>query len=142
MYATLEDLLERVDKNVLIALTDDQGVGQVDTGVVARAIADAQAVIDAQCQDMYKVPFAPVPDLVRMYAVDLAVYNLYSRRGHVEMPDVIGTRQKQVLAYLQQVRKGAASMGAAPDAATGTESHGALVSGNERIFTRQKMRNL
>ena len=143
MYATLADILEQVDQETLIALTDDEQAGAVDETVVDRAIANGEAVINAHCGDRYKVPFAlPAPDLVRLMTVDLAVYNLYSRRPHIDMPEVIGERQKQVFAHLRLVQKGEASVGIAPDKTTGTESHGALVSGNERIFTRKTMRKL
>jgi phage gp36-like protein len=110
--------------------------------VVERAIVNAMTVIDAHCGDRYAVPFDPTPSLVRMHAVDLAAYNLFSRRTHVAMPEVIAERQKQALAYLRQVQKGEASVGVPPLATTDGESGSALVPGNERIFTREKMRGL
>jgi len=142
MYATLADILEQVAEAELINLTDDEQLDAVDETVVDRAIANGMAVIDAYCGDRYTVPFAPVPELVRMYAVDLAVYNLYSRRTHVAMPEVIGERQKQALAFFRLVQKGEASIGAPLLAATDSESYGALIPGNERLFTRTKMRGL
>ena len=143
MYATLADILEQVDQETLIALTDDALAGAVDESVVERAIANGDAVIDSACRDRYDIPFsAPVPDLVRLYSVDLAVYNLYSRRPQVEMPEVIGERHQYVLDRLRLVEQGKAGMGVAVNGTEGTESHGALVSGNDRIFTRGTMRNL
>lgn len=142
MYATLADILEQMAEADLIALTDDQDLGEVDETAVDRAIANAMTMIDGHCGDRYAVPFDPVPDLVRMYAVDLAVYNLYSRRTHVAMPEVIADRQKQALAYLRQVQKGEAGIGVTPLAAGGGDSNSALIPGNERLFTREKMRGL
>ncbi|MBU1564227.1 MAG: DUF1320 domain-containing protein [Proteobacteria bacterium] len=142
MYASLADILEQVPEDVLIALTDDEESGEVVETVVDRAIANAMALIDAHCGDRYAVPFNPVPDLVRLYAVDLAAYNLYSRRTHVPMPEVTAERQKQALAFLRLVQKGEASVGIAPATASDGESYGALVSGNERIFSRDKMGGL
>ncbi len=143
MYATLADILEQVDQDTLILLTDDTQAGTVDETAVDRAVANGAAVIDAHCGNRYVVPFGdPVPALVRLFAVDLAVYNLYSRRTHVDMPDVIGERQKQVLAHLRLVQQGKATIGKDPDLVAGSESNSALVSGNERIFTRKTMRNL
>jgi phage gp36-like protein len=144
MYAVLADILDQIDEATLIALSDDELNGAVDATVVERALTNAGALIDVHCGDRYTVPFAaPVPDLIRLFAVDLAIYNLYSRRPHIEMPESIGERQKQVLVYLRRVQEGKAGIGIAPStAASGDESNSALVSGNERIFTRKTMRGL
>lgn len=142
MYATLADLLEQMDEEVLIQLTDDVKIGAVDSTVIDRAVANAVAVIDAHCGDRYSVPFSPVPDLVRMYAVDLAAYNLYSRRPNIETPEVIGERQKQALAHLRLIQKGEASAGVPVVVTSGPETFGAMVSGNERLFSRRTMRGL
>ena len=141
-YATTADILEQMAEAELIALTDDAQLDAIDETVVDRAIANAMTLIDAHCGDRYTVPFVPVPDLVRMYTVDLAIYNLYSRRTHVAMPEVIGERQKQALAFLRQVQKGEASVGIPATVASDSESHGALIPGNERLFTRTKMKGL
>ncbi|MDR3631717.1 MAG: DUF1320 domain-containing protein [Desulfocapsaceae bacterium] len=142
MYAELADILEQMAEAELISLTDDEQTGAVDETAVDRAIANGMALIDAHCRDLYSVPFDPVPDLVRMYTVDLAVYNLYSRRTHVPMPDLIGQRHKQALDFLRLVQKGQASIGIPRMVQADNVSHGALVSGNERIFSRRKMRGL
>ena len=142
MYATLADILEQVAEAELISLTDDSDAGAVDETAVDRAVAHGMAVIDAFCGDRYTVPFDPVPELIRMYAVDLAVYNLYSRRTHVDMPEVIADRQKQALAFLRLVQKGEASVGAAAIVTPDSSSNSALIPGNERLFTRDKMRGL
>ncbi len=142
MYATLADILEQVAEAELISLTDDAQLEAIDQTVIDRAIANAMTLIDAHCGDRYTVPFNPVPPLVRMYAVDLAVYNLYSRRTHVPMPEVIGERQKQTLSFLRQVQKGDASIGIPLTAVVSSESNSALIPGNERLFSRTKMRGL
>lgn len=142
MYATLADILEQVAEAELIALTDDTESAVVDQTVIERAITNAGTVIDAHCGSRYAVPFDPVPELVRMYAVDLATYNLFSRRTHVPVPEVITERQKQALAFLRQVQKGEASVGVPPIAAAAGESNSMLIPGNERLFSRDKMRGL
>lgn len=87
------------------------------------------------------MPFSPPPKLAIKYAVDLAIYNLYSRRPHVEVPEAVKDRNAQALAYLKRVQTGDASMGL--DAAPVTvafESQSGLMPGNGRIFTRNTMR--
>lgn len=140
MYALLADILEQVAEDVLIALTDDDGLGLVDSVAVDRAIANAGALIDGYCGERYLVPFDPVPDLVRMHVVDLAVFNLYSRRTHIETPAIIIERQKQALAYLKRVQDGAATINAPLKTSEDEASSGAAFVGSERIFTRNKMR--
>ena len=127
MYAALADLLDQVAESDLVALTDDEQTGEVNTDVVDRMIEKGDALIDAHCGDRYKIPFDQVQELALMYYVDL---------------ETIATRQKQALAYLQSVQAGKGSMGVQPNATSGTESHSALVGGNARIFTRDKMRGL
>lgn len=142
MYATLADILEQVAEDELIALTDDEQLGSVDVSAVDRAISNGMAVIDAHCGGRYAVPFSPVPDLVRLYTVDLAVFNLYSRRTHLAMPDVVGERQKQALAFLRLVQKGEASVGIPPTATPANDVDGATFVAGERLFTRDKLRGL
>lgn len=140
MYATLTDILEQMAEAELIALTDDVGVDTIDTTAVDRAIANAGALVDGHCGERYEVPFTPVPDLVRMYTVDLAVFNLYSRRTHTETPAIIIERQKQALAYLKRVQDGAATINAPLKISEETASSGAVFVGSERLFTRARMR--
>lgn len=79
-YCNQDDIGERLDQDTLIQLTDDTDTGAVDTSKVARAIADADAEINGYVARRYTVPLSPVPDLVRMLSVELAIYHLYSRR--------------------------------------------------------------
>ena len=79
-YSTKNDILEQLDEGVLIQLTDDDDLGGVDDDVVARAIADADALIDSYCGTRYSVPFSTVPDIVRKLSVEIAIFHLYGRR--------------------------------------------------------------
>jgi len=143
MYATLADIMEQLAETDLISLTDDAQAGTVDATVVDWALTGADALIDAHCHDRYQVPFNPVPQLAIKFAVDLAIYNLYARRPHVEVPEVVKDRNSQALAYLKRVQTGDASMGlSAAPATVVTESQSGLMPGNERLFTRTSMRGL
>lgn len=139
-YAVTADILEQLAEADLISLTDDSSTGLVDEAVVARAIGNAEAVIDAHCQGSYTLPFMPVPVLVRLFSVDIAIYNLYSRRPHVDIPESVKDRQAQALAYLKRVQAGTAAMGSdAVQTATEAVSGSSLETRNERLFTRTKM---
>jgi phage gp36-like protein len=140
MYATQDDILEQIAEADLISLTDDTQLGVVDTTVVDWALTGGDALIDAHCHNRYQVPFNPVPKLATKFSVDLALYNLYSRRPHAGVPEAVKDRNSQAMAYLKRVQSGDASMGTdASPAVTVSESQSGFISENERIFTRTKM---
>lgn len=143
MYAALADILEQMAEADLVSLTDDGQSGSIDAAVVDWALKGADALIDAHCHDRYQVPFAPVPALATKFAVDLAIYNLYARRPHVEVPEVVKERNSQALAYLKRIQAGEASMGAdAVVTSAEVEGQSGLMPGNERLFTRTSLRGL
>ena len=136
-YSTQDDILEQMDAATLIGLTDDAGAGVVDATKVTRAIADADATIDSYCQGKYSVPLSPVPDKIRQLSVDVAIYNLYSRRDDIA-PEIRKDRHKEAIRFLEKVAAGAIALGAATPSpeTTGTAVD---ISSNDRIFTRDKM---
>lgn len=142
MYAIKADILEQLSESDLIGLTDDAGAGTVDDSVVDRAIADADATIDAYCQGRYSVPFvAPLAPMIRSLSVDLAIYNLYSRRPVAEVPEVRKDRRKEAIAFLNKVAEAKISLGAASPAPVNS-GQAVLVGGGARLFTRDSMQGL
>lgn len=136
-YSALADLLEQMPESELIQLTDDAGAGEVDADAVTRAITDADATIDAYCQGRYTIPLSPVPDKIRQISVDIALYNLYSRRRGA--PEHRETRYKDAIRFLEKVSEGKIDLGAATPAQTST-AHEVDIEGNDAIFTRDKMK--
>jgi phage gp36-like protein len=136
-YSAQADIFNQVESEVLIQLTDDENTGAVGEAVVTRAIADADATIDAYCQGRYNVPLSPVPEKIRQVSVDIAIYNLYSRRMDT-MPEVRAERHKEAIRFLEKVADGKISIGADSPAPVNT-SDGVDITTNERIFTRNKM---
>lgn len=136
-YSTQDDILEQLPEADLIGLTDDAGIGEIDDGVVTRAIADADAMIDAYCQDQYEIPLSPVPAMVRRISVDLAIYNLLCRRDR-GVSEVRANRQKEVVRFLEKVAAGGILLGATTPAPENT-GNSVEVSANDRIFTRTTM---
>lgn len=136
-YCTQSDITEQLDAATLIELTDDEAAGEVDEDKVTRAISSADATIDAYCQGRYSLPLSPVPEKIRDFSVDIAIYNLYSRRGDL-IPDNRKNRHKEALRFLEKVAEDKIGLGAASPA---PETTGAAVDVdyNTRIFTRDKM---
>ena len=133
-YCTQADLLEQISEDVLIQLTDDEDAGVVDTDMLTRAIADADAEIDSYCGTKYEVPFSPVPVMVRKYSVDIAIYNLYARRRGA--PEDRKERYDDAISFLKDVSKGIATLGG--DAPSGDDESGpeATTVKSDRVFSR------
>lgn len=107
----------------------------IDTSVTDRAITDADAEIDSYCGVQYDVPFAdPAPAMIRKLSVDIAICNLYSRRGDV-IPEQRKERCKEAISWLRDVAKGIISIG--PDSPAPNEDGGpkATTVKSDRIFS-------
>jgi len=137
-YSAQTDILEQIDEDVLIQLTDDDDTGVVDADVVTKKIADADALIDGYCGKRYTVPFFPVPPLLNKFSVDIAIYNLYGRRKGA--PEDIRNRFKEAVDFLKGVAKGDNALGEDDPEGTGTGDAPEMSTSNPvRIFTRGKM---
>ena len=137
MYSTLTDMTEQIPEEELIALTDDADTGSVDTSVTDRAVADADSEIDGYCGRRYGVPLSPVPTIIRKFSVDIAIYNLFSRRQGA--PEDRRTRYKDAVKFLENVARGLISLGADDPDATPSDAQKPKISFSDRIFSRDKM---
>jgi phage gp36-like protein len=137
-YSTKSDILEQMDEDVLVQLTDDDDAGSVDDDKVTRAIADADALINGYCGNKYTVPFTTVPALVRKYSVDIAIYNLYGRRKGA--PEDIRNRYKDAIDFLKGVASGNNTLGEDDPEGTDSDAPEMYSENAERIFTRDKMK--
>jgi len=138
MYCTLEDLKKMMDEATLVQLTDDEGHGIVNQERINEAISQADAEINSYCAVKYTVPFAVVTDLVRKLSVDIALYNLYSRRVE-EVPALRNDRYKNAIRQLEGISRGTVSLGQDPPPQAGTQSEKPDISGPDRTFTRNGM---
>jgi len=135
-YCAQVDILEQISKVELIQLSDDANAGVVDESVVTRGIADADAEIDGYCGNRYSVPFIPVPELVRKLSVDIAVYNLYSRRQGA--PEGRKERYDAAVQFLRYVADGKAVL--PDDAVPESVFDRVSLSGPARVFSRETLR--
>ena len=140
MYCTQADILEQLQESDLIALTDDAGSGDADETVLARAIEDAEAEIDSYCGGNYTVPFSPIPKMIRKIAVDMTIYNLFSRRQGA--PEDRKQRYDASVKFLVNVSKGLIALGTSEISAPVSDDSGpeAVTPDGGRIFTRDTLR--
>lgn len=137
-YITQADLVEQISDSQLIQLTDDAKLGTVDTDTVARAITAAEAEVNGYLATRYTVPVAaPVPDLIKKWALDIAVYNLYRRRQR--MPGDVRTAYEDTIKALTQVAKGTITLGVDPAPAESSDAKEGEVFGPDRVFDRDKL---
>ena len=141
MYCTVDDLRNQSSEDFLIRCTDDAGLGVVDQAIVEDKIADAQTEIDSYCRAQYSVPFQTVPGLIKKIAVDIALYNLVSRRGmDEESPDVILVkRYRDAVKLLENLAKGIVTIGPAAAGDPKPQPQQATIVSQHRRFTRRSM---
>lgn len=131
-YASQDDLTQRFGEAELVQLTDPMGTGVADAAVIAVALTDADQVVNGYVAARYAVPLAPVPDLVRRWACDLARYFLHSAAA----PELVEKNYLAALAGLKDVAKGMVRLEAAGVAAptAPAEDQGAMFDAPPRVF--------
>lgn len=88
----------------LIQLTDLDGDGVEDAGLVDTAIADADAEINSYARKVFSVPMTPTPDFISALAKRLAVYNLKQQRNCLTEDDEMA--QKARIKWLENLAAG------------------------------------
>lgn len=138
-YCTLDQLIDRYGRDMIVALTDRAPVptGDVDTAVVDRAIAGADAVIDGYIGARYVLPLAAVPALIAEIAQAITLWKL-----HLTEPNPkVKADHDAALRQLSDISRGTIRI---PDA-TGIEpaaagAEGVLVVDRDRDFTAETMK--
>lgn len=136
-YCNLIDIKRMVDEAELISLTDDEDSGDVVSSVVDAAISDADAMIDTYLAGKYTVPISPTPSIIRKLSVDIALYNLFSRRGRVS--EATEQRYKDAVSMLRDVSKGNAAITGATDAPEERSDDVVIITNSTRLFSRSSM---
>lgn len=137
-YATLDLLTDRFGEQLLIQLTDRAApaTGAVVAGVVDRALADTDAVIDGFLLGRYALPLADVPPLLVDLALAIAIYKL-----HIYQPEAkIEQDYKDALTTLDRIGRGVVKL-----PVDGVEPEGSGAAGVETVdrarpFTEDNLR--
>ena len=111
MYCTLNDIKQQVSEATLIEITDDILSGEINVAVIEETIQYSKTLIDGYLRGRYTLPLSIIPVLLKILAVDLSIFRLYSRRFHTDMPDSINDKYKNSLKLLEQIQKGIISLG-------------------------------
>ena len=105
-YCTIEDIETHTSTPTLIQLTSDDGQEEVDRVVAQEAILYSSTLIDGYLRGRYTLPLDTHFPLLRILAIDLSIYRLYTRRMRNEMPEVIDNNYKNAIATLRDIQKG------------------------------------
>ena len=95
-------------QQVIEQLTDDDGVGEIQTEVVDDAINQADNLIDGFCRGRYPADMddADVPELINDLSVKLTAYKLYSRKLITTLPDTISKDYQYCMMQLKAIQSG------------------------------------
>ncbi|MFH0792617.1 MAG: phage protein Gp36 family protein [bacterium] len=138
MYASLQELQSRLEPALLVDLADDDGDGQADDAVIAAALADADAEIDARLAPFYAVPLAAPSPLVVRLSADLALERLFERRRR-EIPPAEKIRFERARTLL-----GALSSGEVLLSASGISPRiqsQSTTADDEKLFSRDELQD-
>lgn len=109
-YATQQDMIDRFGEQELIELTDRANLGAIDATVLAKALDDADAEINAYLASRYTLPLASVPPVLTRFAADVARYQLYDTRA----TEQVKARYDAAIKFFRSVSTGAVSLGLDP----------------------------
>jgi len=101
-YANQDDLIREFGEDMILQRADRDGDGAIDADVMQQALNAADALINNALKHRYQVPVSPTPEVLAVYARDIAYYRLH---GAQPTDDAI-RRYREALAWLEQIRKG------------------------------------
>ncbi len=132
-YCTQQDLIDRYGETELIQLTDHDSVGEIDSDVLDRAIADSDGEIDGYLKPRFGAPLATVPKVLVRIACDITRYYLYDDQA----TEHVAQRYKDAVAFLKGVAKGEISIGVdAAGASPDTGGDEVQMESGGRVFGR------
>lgn len=141
-YAVKQDLIDRFGERELIQLTDRTNIPAtaVDDTVVTKALSDATEFADTFLAKRYALPLNPVPGIMVKTVCDVARYYLHGDRAEKDSP--VTRAYKDADNWLKQVSNGVVVLDADGVIAPGPKNGGVKVSGPDRVFNRDSLRDL
>lgn len=135
-YCTIEDIETQTSTPTLIQLSSDNGQEEVNRVVVEEAIIYSSTLIDGYLRGRYTLPLNIHFPLLRILAIDLSIYRLYSRRMRNEMPEVIQTNYDNAISTLRDIQKGVITLQAENDLLESSNFNAEEYKTNKNILDR------
>ena len=81
MYCTIDDLLSRIDRRVLINLSNDVSPAtEINMDCINENITIADDIINSSLRNKYSLPLPSIPKILVQISADIVIYRLYARR--------------------------------------------------------------
>ena len=135
-YCTIEDIETQTSTPTLIQLSSDNGQEEVNRAVVEEAIIYSSTLIDGYLRGRYSLPLDAHFPLLRILAIDLSIYRLYSRRMRNEMPEVIQKNYDNAISTLRDIQKGVITLQAENDLLESSNFNAEEYKTNKNILDR------
>lgn len=115
----------------------DVASGSIDATAVARAIASADALIDAALAVRYSLPLSATPALVNELSMTIALYKLHTSVA----PDKVRKDYDDALAQLKQIAAGTLKVAnSAGEEIASDEDESVVTNEPERLLTNESMK--
>lgn len=134
-YATQQDLIDRFGEEDILQLADRDEDGAIDAAVTAKALADADALIDGYVGKRHDLPLAQVPPLLTRLAVDLAYFFLFRTGPTEDARKAYDAAQR----FLRDIASGAAVLDVA-GSEPARDGQVVLAAGPTRVFDRDTLK--
>ena len=149
-YCEVSEVREMIKDDVLSTLIGAEYIADAAeresriAAFVQQAIADADAEIDGYLAVRYPVPLFPVPRVITKMSKDIAVYNVFSRKGIDEDgPDKnYLNRYRAAIDYFKLIAAGKVDLGTDGITSGAPGSSGFRMCSSPRRFSRDSMRGM
>lgn len=142
MYCTSNDIQKQITTPTLIQLTSDDSQDVVDETITFEAILYSSTLIDGYLRGRYNLPLDTHFPLLRIIAIDLSIYRLYSRRLHADMPEAILEQYKEAIKTLDKIQKRIITLEVQTESSTNqieSKEYLSNKSSNDRLFNYEVM---
>jgi phage gp36-like protein len=135
-YATLQNLQDKFGPDEILQLADRDADGMIDAGVVEKALADADALVDAYVGKRHDLPLEETPPRVADVAAEIAYFKLF--RG--DPPEYARKLYEDAMRFLRDVASGAAVIEIAGGIEPARDGQVVLADGPARTFDRKSLK--
>lgn len=143
IYVTRDELLA-VDGSLVWNMAINKATGELDEAKIETAINDADEEINSFLSKRYQLPLSLdiIPRPLPRVAVSIALYWLSERDSQIT--DLIQKRYDDALRTLKEIASGTRDLGLTGSTPAPETDNGKIivVSDNERLFTRNKLRGV
>lgn len=112
-YAAREDIEGLYDHDILLRVFDYDNDGVVDGDKVQSALDGATGIINSYLSAKHVLPLKSVPDFVRTYCIDIAVYR--AALNEMQRTNEMRQRYEDAIRHLELIAMGKAGLGLPAD---------------------------